>query len=184
MQLIFQICPDPIRQTPLPNEYSTPWGSCPGSVSCLMGNKTAYPYSHLSTFIGEQPILAMDSICDCEHYTYGLSMHGFGPFCDWTKPANDCENGEFNDHNFMTGCDCRYSNGTILPYHGWYCEVHNALLCAENKFYDLTKEIKKVGDTDPCRSCSWLMPGCEICKQDNETNCKLHKIRVSSVISE
>ena len=182
-QLIFQICPDPIRQTPLLNEYSSPWGSCPGSVYCLMGNRTASPpYSQLSTFIGEQPLLAMNSICDCEHYTYGLSMHGFGPFCTWRKPpGSDCENGEHDDHNFMTGCDCRHPNGTILPYHGWYCEVHNAFLCKDDKFYDLSQKIRKVGDTDPCKSCSRFMSGCEICIQNNETNCKLRKIRISLV---
>ena len=146
-------------------------------MNCLAGNRTSPKpeSSRLSTFIGEQPVHAMDSTCDC-------GTHGFGPFCDWRKPSNECRNGEFNDHNFMTGCDCRHANGTILPYHGWYCEVHNAFLCKEDRFYDLSQEIRKVGDSDPCRSCRRLIPGCETCKQNNETNCKFCKNYVSLVI--
>ena len=156
-------------------------------MNCLAGNRTAsLEWSHLSALIGEQPVRAMDSTCDCEENTYGLTVHGFGPFCTWrNKPSNNCENGEFNDHNFMTGCDCRHANGTILPYHGWDCEVHNALLCKEDRFYDLSREIKKVGDSDPCRSCKSLIGlGCETCIQNNETNCKFCKIRVVLFISD
>ena len=155
----------------------------------ITGNNT-YKYLELKSDGNLKATYSQLSKKENNHLSSNYTAHCWLPFEGRFLVATDqgqimlCENGEFNDHNFMTGCDCRYSNGTILPYHGWYCEVHNALLCAENKFYDLTKEIKKVGDTDPCRSCSWLMPGCEICKQDNETNCKLHKIRVSSVISE
>ena len=151
--------------------------SCPKPGMCLSGYEASNPaYNNLPKFIGEQPVAALNSICDCEHNTeYEAAIKGYGPDCTWREPEHDCVYGEINHHNFMTGCECRHPNGTILPYHGWYCEVPNSVLCKENKFYDLTETMTKVGDVAPCKSCQRIIPGCEICE---ENNCKSAQILI------
>ena len=183
-KILFQICSNPLRQDKnllfenfTQSSTTDTWiTSCPSPEMCLSGNRTSNPaYSDLPKFIGEQPVAALDSICDCEHNNeYAAAIKGFGPDCTWRMPPHDhCVNGEINQGNFMTGCECRHPNGTIRPYHGWYCEVPNSVLCKENRFYDLTEEMTKVGDEAPCKSCRRIIPGCEICE---ENNCEFIKL--------
>ena len=74
---------------------------------------------------------------------------------------------------FLSGCECKNSDDEFTPYHGWYCEVHNRVLCAdeenpdEEKFYDASK-MEKVGDSSwkVCKKCEEIIRNCGECEQN------------------
>ena len=76
--------------------------------------------------------------------------------------------GRYNIENFLSACECRDKTmNEAIPYHGWYCDIHNRLLCDKSKasfyhgqFYDVNPmNSDKVADC-----CS------NVCKFNDLTN--------------
>lgn len=124
--------------------------------------------------VGTETVKSLQSGCACK-------VGNFGPFCDWDEPTEDakklCKNGVYNANNYLTGCDCKTAEGHVTPFHGWYCEVHNRNLCAEGEFYDVTNMSNEVGKCTRfekcCKNCGEIIKNCALCKQDEDTQCKL-----------
>ena len=153
--------------------YNEVWGSCNDDKICFPGDSLS---ASLSKYVGEATVKNLKAGCNCESGSYG-------PFCTtgWNPPAAEnsegekyCENGTHNPENFLNGCDCRNDEGVIIPFHGWYCEHHNSILCSENKpFYYARSPLTIVGDiSGKCKACTNAIQGCTQCKQDDLTNCK------------
>ena len=149
------------------------WGTCIDDKICFPGDSLSLS---LSKYVGEKTVKNLKTGCNCPNGSYG-------PFCTsgWNEPAEKnaegkkyCENGTHNPENFLTGCDCRNDKGEIIPFHGWYCEHHNSILCSESKpFYYVRSPLTIVGDTSgKCTRCTSVIPGCTQCKQDDLTNCQ------------
>ena len=133
---------------------------------------------NLQQFVGKATVNALGYGCNCKN------IGKYGPYCSWNEPdeseRNFCGFGKYNIGNFVSGCECRDSvTNAAVPYHGWYCDVHNKLLCDNSKFnkgfYDVNvMDTKMVADfPDPCRQCSDIIPNCAECQQDGETECKI-----------
>ena len=152
--------------------YDEVWGTCSSESICLPGFNLGA--SQLSNYVGETTVQTLGAGCNCPSGTYG-------PFCqDWGQPPqqnlqgeNFCVNGLHNTENYLTGCDCRNDDGEIIPFHGWYCEHHNSILCSGKKpFFYSRGPLEAVGETGKCKSCTTIIPGCSDCIQDDSTNCK------------
>ena len=126
----------------------------------------------MQKFVGKEPIDNLKSSCKCEDNQYG-------PHCK-SKPQDEdlglCGAGRYNTANYLTACECRNASGHVVPYHGWYCEVHNTLLCSKAyPFYDETAMSDTVGDKTnsvACKTCEKFVQNCAECVQDKTTNCK------------
>ena len=154
--------------------------ACQNGSECkdASGNEGLVGITKLSEMIGKDPVDSLNHACNCQN------MQKYGPYCDWNEPDEKerdfCGPGKYNIENFLSGCECRDSlTNEAVPYHGWYCEVHNKLLCDNSKFYKGTfydvraMDKSKVADCcAPCKSCSTVIPNCDQCKQDIDTNCK------------
>ena len=149
------------------------WGTCTPNDDqfCLPGDSLSLS---LSKYVGKTTVKNLKAGCNCERDSYG-------PFCTtgWNAPAAEnsegekyCENGTHNPENFLTGCDCRNDLG-VIPFHGWYCEHHNSILCSEERpFYYSRSSLSEVGEsTGKCKSCTSVISGCTQCKQDDSTQC-------------
>ena len=141
---------------------------------CLDPDSCAYRgvYADLQEFVGKEPAGLLTSSCKCEADQYG-------PHCKSQPQKEDlglCGMGTYNKANYLTACDCRNSTGHVVPYHGWYCEVHNKLLCSKlNPFYDASAMDDTVGDNSnqkACKKCEKFIENCAECVQDENTKCK------------
>ena len=129
----------------------------------------------LKDFVGSSTTDTLATSCKCLE-------NQFGPFCDSIPQEKDlglCGKGRYNKKNYLTGCECRDEDDYVVPYHGWYCEFHNKLLCKDkNPFYDAYAMGDTVGEKTPqliCKTCTKFFPNCEECLQDETTSCKFQK---------
>ena len=183
----FKICPDPLEARKTNESISVvststnlfksstyaatlgnEWGACldpatdpVGFATCITGEKMGEFTGDLIKYVGAKTVETLFSVCKCKS--------NYGPFCTWSEaPTNLCENGKLNVENYLSGCECRNSDGVLLPYHGWYCEIHNRVLCEDDeKFYDASK-MKKVGDSSSrvCKPCEEIIKNCGECEQE------------------
>lgn len=143
------------------------WGTCSTDplayAFCVTGQKMSELTSDLVKYVGSRTVESFYSVCRCNG--------NFGPLCTWSEaPKNNlCENGAgLNEANYLSGCECKNSNDEFIPYHGWYCEIHNRILCEdEEKFYDASK-MRKVGDSSSrvCKRCEEIIKNCDECEQN------------------
>ena len=162
------------------NSRADKWGTCGNGSECMAGSALANDEEegNLSQFVGKPTVDALEYGCNCK------GTQKYGPYCSWDEPdvgeRDFCGLGKYNIENFVSGCECRDSaTGAAVPYHGWYCGVHNKLLCDNSKFskgfYDVNyMNTSNVADfPDPCMDCNKIIPNCAKCQQDDETNCEL-----------
>ena len=155
------------------------WGSCENGSDCTKGSTLATDESegNLAQFVGKDTVDSLEYGCKCK------DTGKYGPYCSWDEPddsaRNFCGYGRYNIGNYVSGCECRDASNAAVPYHGWYCDIHNKLLCDNSKFYKNTfydvnfMDTSKVAHVyEPCRSCDAFMENCGECQQDKETECK------------
>ena len=148
-------------------EGETAWGTCHSSATCL----DAKIQSDLLPFVGRKTVNQLGSGCACQDGQYG-------PYCTSIKQDGDlglCGEGSYNEKNYLSGCDCRDTDGHVIPYHGWYCEHHNVMLCSEGYFYNVTAMKDEVGHGTQnvvCVKCENFISNCAECEQNQETECK------------
>ena len=120
----------------------------------------------MGVYVGTDTVKQLSSGCLC-------SNNKFGPFCDWNQSdKNYCENGKLQTANFLSLCECKNDDDSFTHYHGWYCEVHNSVLCKTDKYYDKSRALSKVGDDNGCRNCGNIIIGCKECEQGSEPDCE------------
>ena len=123
-------------------------------------------YGNLGLYVGEDTVKQLASGCFC-------SNNKFGPFCEWNQPdKNYCEHGKLQTANFLSLCECKNDDDSFTHFHGWYCEVHNSVLCTNYKYYDKSRALSKVGDNNGCRTCENVITGCKECEQGSEPECE------------
>lgn len=158
------------------------WGRCEnGNSNCIYGGGLGSTNKgDLNRFVGTETLEDLAFGCNCK----GLDK--YGPYCNWDEPQagerDFCGFGKYNISNFLSGCECRDKlTNEPVPYHGWYCDIHNRALCDKSKstqfhgkFYDVTTMKDKVGDccSSVCKDCDKIIKNCGECKQDEENNCK------------
>ena len=148
-------------------------GSQEGEGECLIADSCAVTgvKEDLRDFVGSFTVDTLSTSCKC-------SENQYGPFCKSKPQESDlglCGKGRYKKENYLTGCECRDEDGNVVPFHGWYCEFHNKLLCKENyPFYDVTKMDDVVGNKviqSACNKCDKILENCAECLQDETTNC-------------
>ena len=113
-------------------------------------------------------------------FKYGINCDSSDP----VNPGDKCIHGEFNPENTISGCACTDSYGKPTPYHGWYCDVPNFLLCDDGKFYthantDVVADLFK-----GCKSCGYSTNQyCKTCIQANATGFIFLMTTIFNIIS-
>ena len=157
------------------------WGKCENG-NCLNGGGLGLDlYGDLNRFVGSETVNDLAYGCNCK------GLEKYGPFCDWNEPEENnrdfCGSGRYNIKNFLSACECRNkTTNEAVPYYGWYCDIHNRLLCDKSKtsfyhgkFYDVSSmNTDKVADccSNVCKECDEIIKNCKECKQDAGNNCK------------
>ena len=159
------------------NSEETAWGKCnelDSDVNCFTGEVLSGDNGRdLKEYVGKKTVKSLYSGCACTTGRYG-------PLCNSNEQPKDlCVNGRFNPKNYLTGCECRTSpeDETIIPFHGWYCEIHNVEFCAEGEVYNKTA-MTEVGDDSArrkvCIPCDKTPnnQNCAECHQDRDIECE------------
>ena len=101
------------------------------------------------SFIGKPALLSQINVCYCDKLNQGAK-------CEIDNsveiPYTCGDFGTVNKANPVSGCECKI-DGFATPYHGWYCNVPNTVICPDNKFY-IHNETEKVADEDLCFTCT------------------------------
>ena len=148
----------------------TSWGECHSTVTC----SDAKIQLDLMQYVGRKTVNQLGSGCGCKDGQYG-------PHCKSIKQNGDlglCGRGRYNEGNYLSGCECRDTDSNVVPYHGWYCEHHNVLLCSEGYFYNETAMKDEVGhgtQNTVCLKCEDFISNCAECEQIEEKNCKFFR---------
>ena len=87
----------------------TSWGDCLSSVTCSDGKIQL----DLLKYVGRKTANQLGSGCGCKDGQYG-------PHCKSIKQDGDlgfCGPGRYNESNYLSGCECRNTDGHVVPYH-------------------------------------------------------------------
>ena len=101
-----------------------------------------------NSHIGLTALLSQTNVCRCFKDYYGLNCDSQ----DSNSIGSDCGDfGSIDPKNTVTGCACKISD-VVTEYHGWYCDVPNALICSDEEFY-IHEVTAIVGDQNNCKDC-------------------------------
>ena len=101
--------------------------------------------------VGEDAINSLTKLCICPKTNH----HGANcEIPDTEETDYSCgEFGTVNRTNTISGCSCKKEK-FATPYHGWYCNVANSVICkADDEFY-VHDETEIVADPNLCLKCS------------------------------
>ena len=102
-----------------------------------------------NSHIGITALFSQINVCRCFTGYYGLNCDSQ----DANSIGSDCGDfGSIDPKNTVTGCACKISD-VVTEYHGWYCDVPNALICSDEEFY-VHEVTTIVGDQNNCKDCN------------------------------